>query len=88
MGAKNTCGKVPVMVLLREEAAHFSDCVLTRSAAFLTVLGFLIRNAHLECSVVSNCRVLVSWQPMTFYFGFKKVEVLFAGLVINTAGGE
>uniref|UniRef100_A0A8D1R843 Copper transport protein n=1 Tax=Sus scrofa TaxID=9823 RepID=A0A8D1R843_PIG len=24
--------------------------------------------------------------PMTFYFGFKKVEVLFAGLVINTAG--
>jgi len=25
---------------------------------------------------------------MTFYFGFKNVELLFSGLVINTAGGE
>ncbi|KAF6328133.1 solute carrier family 31 member 1 [Rhinolophus ferrumequinum] len=24
--------------------------------------------------------------PMTFYFGFKNVELLFSGLVINTAG--
>lgn len=27
-------------------------------------------------------------QQMTFYFGYKNVELLFAGLLINTPGGE
>ncbi|XP_057580603.1 high affinity copper uptake protein 1 [Hippopotamus amphibius kiboko] len=29
---------------------------------------------------------MMMMMPMTFYFGFKNVEILFSGLVINTAG--
>ncbi|XP_037653340.1 high affinity copper uptake protein 1 isoform X2 [Choloepus didactylus] len=29
---------------------------------------------------------MMMMMPMTFYFGFEKVEILFSGLVINTAG--
>uniref|UniRef100_A0A096P0U2 Copper transport protein n=1 Tax=Papio anubis TaxID=9555 RepID=A0A096P0U2_PAPAN len=29
---------------------------------------------------------MMMMMPMTFYFGFKNVELLFSGLVINTAG--
>ncbi|XP_037653338.1 high affinity copper uptake protein 1 isoform X1 [Choloepus didactylus] len=33
-----------------------------------------------------NGNMMMMMVPMTFYFGFEKVEILFSGLVINTAG--
>lgn len=35
-----------------------------------------------------NTLIHLFFQQMTFYFGYKNVELLFAGLVINTPGGK
>lgn len=39
-------------------------------------------------NIITSVIFFPSVQQMTFYFGYKNVELLFAGLVINTPGGE
>ncbi|KAB1280267.1 High affinity copper uptake protein 1, partial [Camelus dromedarius] len=41
---------------------------------------------HTTTSASHSHDHMMMMMPMTFYFGFKNVELLFSGLVINTAG--
>uniref|UniRef100_A0A2K6F9M0 Copper transport protein n=1 Tax=Propithecus coquereli TaxID=379532 RepID=A0A2K6F9M0_PROCO len=48
--------------------------------------GLTLAQAGFELLSSNNPPASASQSPMTFYFGFKNVELLFSGLVINTAG--